>query len=238
VNLVGDDVVDISAEGRVRVTPRAPLRPLRALVAAAAAREPGGVVHGPETLVTAEGEHAAVVHVCAPLRQRSLGVVFGDDWMTTIEAVCHAPPAFARFRERVARLTRETELGLGSGRRRCFFYQPPAGWIGLPGAGEAVWLSPRCPRSHGVITAFYARPAGGSPTQLVRRDSSRIVPGARAIHVTDVVLDDGRYRYPLRLETDGAAAAEHAAAFEAVVASVRSLPAPRALALDVNHWID
>jgi hypothetical protein len=107
---------------------------------------------------TDEGEHAVIANVTSSTEQRTLGVVFADTSYTTIEAVATVREQFPRFRAAVHELTYSTTLGLGAGRWRRFFYEPPPGWVGVARPRGALWISPSCPRVYQVMRVFDARP--------------------------------------------------------------------------------
>jgi hypothetical protein len=126
-----------------------------------------------ERMVTCEGEHGATFTVTA-LRgevpyERTVGLVWGDDFYTQIDGGTDDAASFARFRHGVRDLTYLHSLGLGERRRRRFVYAPPPGWRGYPRGLIAEWYAPDFPKDHGFISVFAARVGEDStPSQLDR----------------------------------------------------------------------
>jgi hypothetical protein len=92
------------------------------------------IVPGPvERLVTGEGEHAAFVSIAARSAEgsveRSLAVVFGDDWYLKISGTAMVPDVFETTREITRMICEQASLGLGAVRERRFLYTAPPNWI-------------------------------------------------------------------------------------------------------------
>jgi len=154
----GSDLVLSAEEGpqaaRIVVSRRvAPVRPVSELFAPFLA-----VGDRPAIAVTAEGEYAAIANTVDANRQRTLGVVFGDDHYARIEGVATLPALYGRIRAAVHKLVHACTLGLGSNRWRRFYYDPPPGWIGVGRTRGALWIAPAVPRRFMVMKVFDARP--------------------------------------------------------------------------------
>jgi hypothetical protein len=113
-------------------------------------------------LVTNEGEYAAAVDIEGTANgqeiQRSLGVVFGDDWYSEITAVAFGRPQFAMFAGTVRELVRDERLLLGVRRRR-YVYTPPVGWNGYSRLPLfTTWFSPEFPAQPTSISVYPAIP--------------------------------------------------------------------------------
>ena len=137
--------------GAIRITADVtPIRPVSALFER---------FHEPPTIVeTDEGEHGVTANTVEAGVQYTLGVAFGDAWYTRIEAEVTAPDLHDTFRRTVYELTYGATLGLGEGRWRRFYYEPPPGWTGIARPGATLWLAPATPRRHQVMRVFDARP--------------------------------------------------------------------------------
>ncbi|MCE9573763.1 MAG: hypothetical protein K8W52_11465, partial [Deltaproteobacteria bacterium] len=107
---------------------------------------------------TDEGEYLALASASGPAGLHALGVVFGDTHVARIDARCTDPALFARFRAATHELTFAATLGLGAGRWRRFYYEPPPGWTAVARHRGALWISPACPRHYQVMRVFDARP--------------------------------------------------------------------------------
>jgi len=116
------------------------------------------VVELPIVDVSDEGEHIAFARATTPDLQHMIGVVFGDDHYTWIESLVYDASHYERFSTAVRELTYSTTLGLGAGRWRRFYYEPPAGWVGVARPRGAMWISPACPGHHQLMRVFDARP--------------------------------------------------------------------------------
>src|SRR5688572_2365020 len=133
------------------------------------ALEPG------ERRTTDEGEHAAVITLRGRSRdgggpvERTVGVVFGDDYYRRYDALAPAPAAFAPMRATIRALVKAAALGLGERRSRRFAYAPPAGWQGRAVGLVAEWYPEDYPRERSVITVLPAAPAGQTGTSLLAR---------------------------------------------------------------------
>jgi hypothetical protein len=72
------------------------------------------------------------------------------------------------IRDRVRQLVRFSCLGLGSPRRRRFWYQPPPkGWAGIASGLYTRWLAPGYPRQDAMIVVHPAKPIGENPWTFV-----------------------------------------------------------------------
>ena len=141
---------------------RRPIAPARELVLA------GPIPHGfliettstPKHLVTAEGEHAAIVTRSGTLAGRAFtlfyGYVFLDDYFSSLEGMC-----VAELVATVADMLIGDVHMLGRVRRRRFNYAPPPGWSAQydlfetrwkapDGLGE-IWVNPALPLVPGLV---------------------------------------------------------------------------------------
>lgn len=108
--------------------------------------------------VTAEGEYYAIATSERNRTQRTLAVVFGDNSYSRIEAATTEPEKFELFSTAVRGFAHRTKIGLGVGRLRPYYYEPPANWVGLARHGSALWISPSCGRHYQALRVFDARP--------------------------------------------------------------------------------
>lgn len=157
---------------------RAPIRPILDIIAAKGP-SPGGRRSAIERLVTAEGEYAAVVDLVHPLAgievQRTIGVVYADDWYSSISGLARDPEHFERFSALVRQLTASDRLMLGGHRRRRFVYSPPTGWNGWsPLPLVTTWFAPGYPRSRTSLTVYPALPV--SPNTAAALSSIPVGP--------------------------------------------------------------
>jgi hypothetical protein len=86
-----------------------------------------------ERLVTHEGEHAAFASITARSADgpvdRSVAVVFGDDWYLKLSGTAMVPEYFEATRTITRAICNTASLGLGEIRERRFLYTAPPGWI-------------------------------------------------------------------------------------------------------------
>ena len=108
----------------------------------------------PEIVATDESEYAAIAHTPA----RVLAVVLGAHTYTRIDATITDAAHAELFRATVEELARSATLGLGPGRWRPYYYEPPPGWTGIARPHATLWLAPATPRRHHVMRVFDARP--------------------------------------------------------------------------------
>jgi hypothetical protein len=240
--------------GSIRYAER--LRPLRRMVDIVASLPvPAGYVakemSGPEALVTAEGEYAAIM-TCpgvldgAPV-ERTIGCVFVDDFYSLVGGVAWQPELGPVMREKVRQLVVCDRHLLGVRRRR-FVHRKPPGWHGLlVPPYHAYWFAHDYRRNGGLMSVF---PAVPEPAELV---TTRLLLGANVpadydlaggvavnaraglsgtLHQTSdlrtatsvAVLQDDRYAYPLLLSTSPARQEQHRALFLELVGSVEPIP--------------
>ncbi len=167
----------VAAPRTVRIVERLrPLRRLRDLRAAQVAVlsetmtvQPGDV----RRLTTAEGEHAALYKLTAEAGadtvQLVMGVVFADDFMTTIDSMCAVPQLAAHVEHTVEHLTVNLPLGLGIQRRRRYEYHQPEGWQPIVKPHSVSWYPRDFPKTRAVIRVFDAVPARDTPTVVLAR---------------------------------------------------------------------
>ncbi len=201
-----------------------------------------------ESLITNEGEYAAFcVQRGAIDRQRVArftGIVFGDDAYTLIVGLTTARLA-ELFEPVVRTCVTRTSLGLGHRRQRRYRYAPPAAWT------ETQWgLASRW--SAADSTELVVHPAQLASTDLVLeavRARHRIAldeePAPRGPCLARawrgeglslVILDDGRFRYPVELRGDDT----HRETLARVVASIRLVPPAESVPITdaVLHWAE
>lgn len=257
-------------QGAILVRHRQPLKTIAAIATVVEATAIGGdrvrAIAAPRTLVTDEGEYGALLSFATTggrERRRTIGVVYGDDWMSTVDGRCAAPGGFEVFEQLVERLTMSLALGLGSDRFRRYLYTPPAGWGGLSRFRCDVWLAPGYPQNLGMISVFQARPEietrarkqhhklleelgaeygaqRSEPQPILTRQgmAGQVVTyqTADGRHAGNVVFSDGRHMYLLRIESDATHRDENTDAFLRVVQSVQSVPWPRQDVAGLIHW--
>jgi hypothetical protein len=177
----GRSVGGIRVQDRVR-----PLRTARTLVDQAVSEGKAliaGITIGPlKRLVTMEGEYGAIITMMgrrkadgAPV-ERTLGLVYGEDFYSRVDGVIQLESEFESFRLRVKAVARNLSLGLGPLRRRLFVYRPPQGWQGVSRTFRSDWIPRDYPRDHVMIQAFHAKPISASPQvafeRMLREDLS------------------------------------------------------------------
>lgn len=163
----------------------------RAIDLARAGPVPTGFIMGetsaPKRLVTAEGEHAALVVRTGTLHNSAYALVYGyvflDDYFSSLEGMC-VPELVATVEEM---LLGDVHL-LGRVRRRRFNYAPPPGWEVDADLFETRWRGPD------RESCIYVNPALPLLPGLVRGILDRF----GAAHIT-----------PERFTTRNGLAAEH-----------------------------
>ena len=261
---------DASA-GVIQIRHQLPIRSVRQIEQSLAVSTIGGaptrMLEKPRAITTDEGEHGAILSFATTEgreRRRTFGVVWGDEWMSTIDARCADPDKFDIFTQLVERLTMSLALGLGSDRFRRYLYTPPLGWSGLSRFRCDVWLAPDFPRNYGLISVFHARPEAesrarmqhhrlfeeltaeygakrGEPQPIQTRHmlgeaATYGTAGPPERHAGNVVFSDSRHLYLLRVETDLWNRDENTAVFLRVAESVEAVPWPRSDLAGLVHW--
>jgi len=125
-----------------------------------------------ERITTAEGEYAALVTIFGTNGasfERNLGFIFGDDFYTQIDAITTVASDLPFFRKATRELAFYYSIGLGELRRRRYYYEPPAGWMGYPRGLITEWCPPGFPNHKASISAFPARPVVETPAGLLDR---------------------------------------------------------------------
>lgn len=257
--------------GLIQVRHRLPLRPVAAVVKQLLATPLGGVapvqIGTPRQITTDEGEYGAMFELAARGEarevRRTFGIVYGDDWMSTVDGRCAVAERFADYALLVERITASLALGLGSDRFRPAKYRPPGGWNGFQRFRCDVWLAPSYPQNPGMISVFHARPEADSGPGLQHHrlfEALTIEFGAQAgepkpvqtraglaghaithhtaadRHAGTCVFGDGRHLYLARLETDLFNREANTAVFLRVVDSLQPLPLPRRELAGLVHW--
>lgn len=210
-------------------------RPLRAVAEILASANTPPLEAGPiEPSTTSEGEYAVFQVQRGVLDGqrvvRYVGAVLGDDAYTLVVALTSQEEALVEHvaRECVARCS----LGLGHARQRRFRYTPPPRWTERAWDLATSWRAP-----DGALLIVHPAQPRASAVQIAEAIRRRHTVGAlvetaapaapclaRAWCTDDlaiVILDDGRFRYPLELWSDSPAAREVLAR---VAASVRLVP--------------
>lgn len=145
--------------GTIRITSHMmPIRPVPEIFGAFLDAARDITVVPPVLEITDEGEHAAIATATTPEFQHTLAVVFGDDHYTRIDSVVRDPAQLPKFAACIRELMLSTTLGLGVGRWRRFYFEPPAGWMGVARPRSSLWIAPECARQHQVMRVFDARP--------------------------------------------------------------------------------
>jgi hypothetical protein len=216
-----------SASGVIRVREREmPLRTTRSIVAEIVDDE--RLVHPvieAERVTTFEGELGSLVRVRGEREgrafERTLGLVFGEDFYVRVDGVATAGSIHDAVREH----TLSIRLDLGERRRRRYPYVPPAGWTPHPRGLIDQWLAPGFPNDPGAILVLPAMPIqphalDGVPftTKHFRRATI-----SRSSTRDTVVLQDDRYTYRCQLEDPASA---HREIFAELVDSIEPLPVP------------
>ena len=256
--------------GVIQLRHRQPLRSFADLVAHTTNVAIGGqamkLIAPPRAITTDEGEYGAIVQLGSDKVRRSVGVVYGDEAMSTVDGRTAAADKFELYAEMVDKLTQSLALGLGTDRWRRFRYQPPKGWDGFARFRSDVWLAPGFPKAYGAITVFHARPENESRVLVqhhklfeeltiefgARRGEPRPMQtrsglvgqavqyeatfGGEIRNAANAVFADGRYMYLVRIDTDQAHRDRHTDAFLELAASIESVPWPRQDLAGLIHW--
>jgi hypothetical protein len=212
-------------------------------------------VRGPETFVTAEGEHAAFASVLGEVdgevAQQDIGYVLFEDHYARIGGETRRPDQFGRFSDAVRTLTYRCRQMLGVRPRR-FLYDEPEDWQLRARGLRADWLYHAEDRS--CITVWPALPAeagdrGSADRWLAGQigpwRASRPFPvrssaglGGKLVEVAGrfadgatlrrdlVVFEDGRYLYPLRFDAAPTMHERLRETFWRVVRSAGPIPRP------------
>ena len=163
------------ALGGIRIRERQPLRSVRDIILWARGQMSGlEITVGPlEVFTTYEGEYAGIVTLLgsgeATSYQRTIGMVWGEDFYTQIDGGTDHLQNFGRFRTAVRDLVHLHSLGLGELRRRRFVYTPPPGWRAYARGLVTDWYSPGFPKVHGFISVFPARAGKDTPASQLDR---------------------------------------------------------------------
>jgi hypothetical protein len=124
-------------------------------------------------LVTLEGEYACIITMAGRRKgdglpvERTLGLVFAEDFFSRVDGIMQLQEQFESFRGRIEAITRNLSLGLGAVRRRRFLYTPPAGWQGLARTFRSDWIPHDYPRDNAMIQVFHAKPFTDAPKPQV-----------------------------------------------------------------------
>lgn len=259
--------------GVIQIRHRVPVRSVAEVANQLSVSTIGGaptrMIDPPRAITTDEGEYGAILSFVTTEgreRRRTFGMVWGDDWMLTVDGRCAATDHFDVFAQMVEQLTMSLALGLGTDRFRRYLYTPPPGWSGFARYRCDVWLAPDFPRAFGMISVFHARPETesrprnqhhrffeeltaelgvrrGEPQPIQTRTGMvgeaatyATAPGPDERHTGNVVLSDGRHLYLLRIETDARNRDAHTDVFLRVVESVEAVPWPRSDLAGLVHW--
>lgn len=202
--------------------------------------------------------------------ERTIGLVFGDRSYSAVIAVARRSDAFARFRDEARRLVLHDTYMRGDRARR-FCYAPPPGWHAVAtGALHVSWLPLDYPRRRTMLTMYPALPLDHgiyhahelvslvatrwAKTGALRAlglvcsasglsgDSWEILSAQDDEVREAILLEDGRYVYPLVLERR-ASDSDASAVLRRVVDSVEPVPRPahRRAQLEATtfaHWTE
>ncbi len=117
-----------------------------------------------ESLVTFEGEHAALVRVSGRRKRNGglieylFGFLYGEDFYTGVVAYCTDETQLKGFQVSVRAFLLEYELRLNARRARRFYYTPPPGWQGRSRGLRALWYPLDFPRQPSRIVITPAAP--------------------------------------------------------------------------------
>ena len=107
---------------------------------------------------------------------RWVGAVLMGEFATALDARALAPEHFAAV-EAVARELLHTQTFDMARRPRQFFYEPPAGWRGLPSGMTANWYPLDCPRNRSLIVVPPARYLDGDAAAELERTVTNLGVG-------------------------------------------------------------
>ena len=204
--------------------------------------------------------------------ERTVGCVFADDFYAMTIGVALRRDQFARFRATVRELVEHDTFMFGVRRRR-FVHAAPESWHGFfVGSMHTKWTPLDYPRTAALLTVYPALPApageGEHAETFVREQAKQIggrnlthrgwataasglsgpwfevIVGTDDIIVHDfVVLEDGRYIYPIVLETVADQRANAVSTLWQVVESVEAIPerdgpTAQTCADVLAHWVD
>ena len=198
---------------------------------------------------------------------RTIAFVLGDREMVTIDGRGTLPGGHD-ITAKVVAVASAMGLGLGSDRRRPYYYAAPAGWRRLSRFRADLWLAPGHPRDPATITVFHSRPlldqgqlrltaaiVEEMPVEFARRQTVReplqtaaglqgdLATFAAVIdgvprQITNAALGDSVSLHFLRLESAVAHTAANLEAFRGVVASVGRVPVRHAATNVWSAWVD
>jgi len=193
-------------------------------------------------LVTAEGEHAAIVTRAGTLENRAFVLVYGyvylDDYFSSLEGIC-VPELVATVEEM---LQSDVHM-LGRVRRRRFNYKPPVGWSQesdvfetrwfLPGEPAQMFVNPAIPLSPGLVRGVldHFKASHVQPEHFTTK--ANLAGEHYAIGDLHLFfLSDQDFLYSVRADYD-----VHAG--RALVESIEPVPrAQRASGHGLGHWVD
>ncbi len=182
-------------------------------------------ISAPRRLVTAEGEHAALVTRAGTLGDRAVelvhGFVFLDDYYAALEGIAPAGAGLAAIVEELA--IGDLHL-LGRERRRRYVYTRPPGWHGTGNHFDARWypldypanparifVNPALPLSPGIASTILEKMIVGATVaaQPVARFTSRHRLDVEHHHLRTGELDthlfflmDAQFFYSVRADAD------------------------------------
>jgi hypothetical protein len=214
-----------------------------------------------ERLVTSEGEDAVIARITGTTNgaafERTVAVLFGDDFYTQIDGVTAVPARLEPMRQIMRDLAQTYSLGLGELRRRRYFYAPPSGWTGYPRGLITEWQPPGFPNDPSSIAVFPARPIAETVAGALDRalhelgwggfaamsdsvdqlSTARFATGlvrkltgtqrGQTVHQHIAVLGDSRFLYVCRLESTAQALDGHRGVFAELLDSIEPVPSPR-----------
>src|SRR5690349_8179403 len=125
----GDGVLLSVPGGQVHLRPSlSPLRPAAEILNDWLPA--GGTREGPLGLVNAEGDYGVIANAIGSDEQVTGASLYGEQAYALVHARAPDPALYEKFVEVVRRLVHGHSLGLGTERRRPYFYDPPPAWQG------------------------------------------------------------------------------------------------------------
>jgi hypothetical protein len=238
--------------GLVRIRRRGSAAPMRQVIAEVLAASPARLAAATCErvcrLVTDEGEHAAIATLRSHFAgggylDRHVALVAGDGTAIQIEGFASGPGD--ELERDIEALVRRAVTGAAAVRRRMFEYRPPPDWRGMRRASSTLWLPPGCPREPGSIEVHDAVPLGDRGAELThallcvaspeRGEPLAVGSLAGTVSPARASLAGARFRYQVDLDDPGR---RHRAVFDAVIGSIRPIPAAATAAADAAGPFD
>ena len=244
-----ESIADMAYDGVLRIHDLQ--RPLRTAADIFARANAPRLAEGTtESLITSEGEYAAFQVqrgvIDGQRVERAVGAVFGDDSYRLVVGLTRAP--LARSFLAVARMcVMRCSLGLGHRRIRRYRVAPPTGWTetawGLATRwsapdGDTIIAHPAQPHVNAerILDGIRGRYGLGILDETLAPPSACLARAWRGDGIHVVILDDGRFRYPVELRGSDT----HRDVLARVVASIRLIPPIETTPITdaLLHWIE